>query len=80
MVGSAFACLAAAADPELSVVVLEARESVPFDIGGPYTARVSAISSASARRRAALAFKAKYMILLCCTDEENRVSSILRSS
>jgi flavin-dependent dehydrogenase len=35
MVGSAFACLAAAADPELSVVVLEARESVPFDIGGP---------------------------------------------
>ena len=49
MVGSAFACLAAAADPELSVVVLEARESGPFDSNGPYTARVSAISSSSAR-------------------------------
>ena len=49
MVGSALACLAARADPELSVVVLEARETVPYDPDGPYGIRVSAISSASAR-------------------------------
>jgi 2-octaprenylphenol hydroxylase len=49
MVGSAMACLVAVNDPELSIVVLEAREPVRYEVGGPYGIRVSAISSASAR-------------------------------
>jgi 2-octaprenylphenol hydroxylase len=49
MVGSALACLLAQESAELSLAVIDARESQPFDDTQDYRPRVSAISRASTR-------------------------------
>ncbi len=49
MVGSSLACLLAQEPGDLSLAVIDARESTPFDEGTDYRPRVSAISRASTR-------------------------------
>ncbi len=49
MVGSALAALVAEREPDMAIVVVEAKPPAAFEPGGPYGIRVSAISTASKR-------------------------------